>query len=97
MENFCKGTMLGLVSGIMIGGIIVAKNKNLASKIKKGLGIAEEKMQEVKEFATEKIEETKAECKADCGCDDNSNSSMQTDTNLNKDSQNKDFNKKYKN
>lgn len=97
MENFCKGTMFGLVSGIMIGGIIVAKNKNLASKIKKGLGIAEEKMQEVKEFATEKIEETKAECKAGCGCDDNSNSSMQTDTNLNKDSQNKDFNKKYKN
>lgn len=95
MENFCKGTILGLVSGMVVGGIIVAKNKNLATKIKKGLGIAEEKMQEVKEFASEKIEETKAECKAGCGCDEIMTS--QADTNSGKESQNKDFNKKYKN
>ena len=42
MENFCKGITFGLISGMIIGGIVVSKNKNLAQKIKKGLGIAEE-------------------------------------------------------
>ncbi len=100
MENYCRGAMLGLVSGMLIGGIIVAKNKNLAYKIRKGLGIAEEKIQEAKEFVEEKIEETKMEfaenklgssdCCENC-CDEKSNFDKL------KDSQNKDFNKKSKN
>ena len=63
MENFCKGAMWGLAAGMVAGAIIVAKNKKLAGKIKQGLGIAEEKLQEAKEFAEEKIEEIKSECK----------------------------------
>ena len=95
MENYCRGAMLGLVSGMVIGGIIVAKHKNLAAKIRKGLGIAEEKMQEAKEFIEEKIEETKMEFSSDncydkC-CDEKSNFDKL------KDSSCKDFNKKSKN
>ena len=99
MENYCRGAMLGLVSGMVIGGIIVAKHKNLAAKIRKGLGIAEEKMQEAKEFIEEKIEETKMEFegKGECGgsyedcCTEKSNFDKLKETS------NKDFNKKYKN
>lgn len=99
MDNYCRGAMLGLISGMVIGGIIVAKHKNLAAKIRKGLGIAEEKMQEAKEFIEEKIEETKMEFSSDNGggdcygncCDEKSNFDKL------KDSSNKDFGKKYKN
>lgn len=100
MENYCRGAMLGLVSGMVIGGIIVAKHKNLAAKIRKGLGIAEEKMQEAKEFIEEKIEETKMEFSSDnctggdCyenGCNEKSNFDKL------KDCSNKDFGKKSKN
>lgn len=100
MENYCRGAMLGLVSGLIIGGIIVAKNKNLSSKIRKGLGIAEEKMKEAKEFVEEKIEETKmefAENKTgaeDCNCD---YCDEKSNFDKLKESQNKDFNKKSKN
>ncbi len=100
MENYCRSAMLGLVSGMVIGGILVAKHKNLAAKIRKGLGIAEEKMQEAKEFIEEKIEETKMEFSSDCSaggdcygncCDEKSNFDKL------KDSPNKDFGKKSKN
>ena len=100
MENYCRGAMLGLVSGMVIGGIIVAKHKNLAAKIRKGLGIAEEKMQEAKEFIEEKIEESKMEFSSDNGaagdcyggcCEEKSNFDKL------KDSSNKDFGKKSKN
>ncbi|MBR7172477.1 MAG: hypothetical protein IKD36_01650 [Clostridia bacterium] len=100
MENFCKGAAWGLAAGFVAGSIIVAKNKQLSSKIRKGLGIAEEKMQEAKEFVEEKIEETKNEfgCKnGDCTggydkcCDEKSNfDSLKNDSN-------KDLNKKSKN
>ena len=93
MENFCKGVTFGLISGMVIGGIVVAKNKNLAQKIKKGLGIAEEKMQEAKEFVEEKVEEIKSECKSDnepCYSCDSKMSFSESQTN-------KDFGKKSKN
>lgn len=100
MEDYCKGAMLGLVSGMIIGGIIVAKHKNLASKIRKGLGFAEEKMQEAKEFVEEKIEETKMEFSSDkskCGeCFDDCLSEKSNFDKL-KESANKDFGKKSKN
>ena len=100
MENYCRGAMLGLVSGMVIGGIIVAKHKNLATKIRKGLGIAEEKMQEAKEFIEEKIEESKMEfssdnnasgdCYGDCNTEKSNFDKL-------KDCSNKDFGKKSKN
>ncbi len=99
MENYCRGAMLGLVSGMVIGGIIVAKHKNFAAKIRKGLGIAEEKMQEAKEFIEEKIEETKVELESKGVCDDCSSDCFSEKSNFDKlkDSSNKDFGKKSKN
>lgn len=92
MENFCKGVAFGLVTGMVAGAIIVAKNKKLASKIKQGLGIAEEKMQEAKEFIEEKVEEIKSECK------ESENMTFDdSKTNYSADCVNKDFNKKSKN
>lgn len=93
MENFCKGVTFGLVTGMVIGGIVVAKNKNFAYKIRKGLGIAEEKMQEAKEFVEEKVEEIKTECKSNnesCG-------SCEQKMDFVNSQSNKDFGKKSKN
>ena len=87
MENFCNGMMWGLAVGAVVGSIVVAKNKNLASKIRKGLGIAEEKMQEAKEFVEEKVEEIKCECKEADICGSKSDAGFQ-DKDLNKKSKN---------
>lgn len=93
MENFCRGVTFGMVTGLVIGGIVVAKNKNLSAKIRKGLGIAEEKMQEAKEFIEEKVEEIKCECNQNsdpcCGGEQKAD--------YGQNSTNKDFNKKSKN
>lgn len=100
MENFCKGLTWGLVAGMVAGSIIVAKNKNLSSKIRKGLGIAEEKMQEAKEFVEEKIEETKKEfgCeKGDCVGGYDKCQEEKSNFDALKNDANKDLNKKYKN
>ena len=47
MEDFIKGSLMGIAAGMIIGGIVVAKNKKLASKIRDGLNKAEDKIQEV--------------------------------------------------
>lgn len=57
MENLCKGAIFGLAAGMIIGGIAVAKNKKLATKIKSYLSGASEKFEEAKEMLDEKIEE----------------------------------------
>lgn len=57
MEDFIKGSLMGIAAGMIIGGIVVAKNKKLASKIRDGLNKAEDKIQEVKEDLQEKMEE----------------------------------------
>lgn len=57
MEEFLKGMGWGLVAGMIVGGIAVAKNKKLANKIKSGLSGATEKFEEAKEMIEEKIEE----------------------------------------
>lgn len=90
MENFCNGMIWGLAVGAVIGSIVVAKNKKLSSKIRKGLGIAEEKMQEAKDFIDEKVEEIKCECKESEDCDDKSDVKFSNGIN-------KELNKKSKN
>lgn len=92
MENFCRGMCWGIAAGLVVGGIVVAKNKNLSSKIRKGLGIAEEKMQEAKEFIEEKVDEIKTECEESGVCGGNENKHNFSD-NCNS----KDLNKKSKN
>ena len=66
MENFCRGIGFGMIAGIMVGGIIVAKNKKLAGKIREGLSDAEEKLETVKDNISEKLQES--DC---CLFDDN--------------------------
>lgn len=100
MENFCKGLCLGMVAGAVIAGTVVAKNKGMAAKIRKGLGIAEEKMQEAKEFIEEKIEESKNEFDCNKGSCEQGNYDCCTEkSNFDalKNGANKDFNKKSKN
>ena len=93
MENFCKGVTIGLVSGMLIGGVIVAKNRKLANKIKECVSVTEEKMQEVKDFIEEKIDESKCDCTSSSDCC--GSTSQKYDFSQNSD--NKDFNKKSKN
>ena len=99
MENFCRGVGWGLVTGVIIGGVMVAKNKELSKKIRKGLGIAEEKMQEAKEFIEEKIEESKKEFGCEQGDCSSSNSGCGEKSNFDclKNGMEKDLNKKSKN
>ena len=56
MENLCKGAILGFAMGLVVGGIVVAKNKKLATKIKDGTKIAETKIEEAKDMLKEKME-----------------------------------------
>ncbi len=93
MENFCKGVTFGLISGMVIAGVIVAKNKKLAGKIRDFAGVAEEKLQEAKEFVEEKIEESKCDCGSNSSCSEQSN--LKNDCKDTSDC--KDLNKKSKN
>ena len=47
MDCFCKGTTFGLIAGMLVGAIIVAKNKNLSNMIKEKSEIAGKKISEV--------------------------------------------------
>ncbi|MBQ8451413.1 MAG: hypothetical protein IJ538_01385 [Clostridia bacterium] len=63
MEEFLKGTLFGAAMGLVVGGVVVAKNKTLASKIRSGFNTVEEKAMEVKECLEEKTAESNAEAK----------------------------------
>ena len=91
MENFCKGLVFGAVVGMCVGGIIVAKNKKLANKIKDGVCTASEKLEEAKDAIIEKFEEkSRKEKKSNCEyCDEKSNDESE--------SSKKDQDKKFKN
>ncbi len=58
MENFCKGVVFGMMLGVAVGAVVVAKNKKLAVKIKDGVSQAETKLKEAKDMIEEKIEES---------------------------------------
>ena len=68
MDCFCKGTVVGLVTGMVAGAIIVSKNKNLSNMIKEKSDIAGKKISKfaskVKEcFTKNEINETCHEIK----------------------------------
>ncbi len=65
MENLCKGIFIGLTVGMVVGGIYVAKNKKLATKIRSGLTGASEKFEEAKEMIGEKLEEVQQTIESD--------------------------------
>ncbi len=58
MENLCKGLFYGMAIGLVVGGVVVAKNKKLAGQIKQKVSMAEEKLDEAKEMLQEKIQES---------------------------------------
>ena len=57
MGDFCKGVAYGMVAGVCVGAIIVAKNKKLANQIKSKMQTAETKLMDAKEMIEEKIQE----------------------------------------
>ncbi len=90
MEEFLKGTIIGMVAGICVGACIVAKNKKLASKLKSGMVTAEEKFKEIKEDFKDKLDKDCEPC--DCGCIEGENNQ-----NCGYEQEQKDFSKKNKN
>lgn len=56
MENLCKGMIFGFMAGMVVGAVVVAKNKKLAVKIKDGTEMAETKIEEAKDMIKEKFE-----------------------------------------
>ncbi len=97
MEEFLKGAMLGMLAGVCVGAVIVAKNRKLAGKLKEGLSTAEDKLKEVKEDLQEKFSEDGCDCLSgdskasdDCKCDE-------MNSNFGGSQGNKDFSKKSKN
>lgn len=76
MKEFLIGSLIGTTAGLIIGGVMVARNKKLSSKINQGLDNAEEKLQEAKQTIQKKLKECKIgeEKKAqEPECDPNSN------------------------
>lgn len=94
MEDFLKGALIGLTAGMIVGGIVVAKNKKLAGKICQGMKQAETKVQEVKETIEEKMQDK--DCifagNSDQNCDCNMPGCDCTETSLDK-GNNKNFKK----
>lgn len=59
MKDFITGGLWGLAVGMVVGGIVVAKNKKLANTIDESTDRAEQKMQEIKDDLMQKVEEAK--------------------------------------
>lgn len=57
MESCFKGFFAGITLGMVVGGIVVAKNKRLASHIRDFICDANEKIDQAKEMVEDKIEE----------------------------------------
>ena len=47
MDCFCKGTIVGLITGMVVGAIVVSKNKNLSNMIKEKSEICSKKISKV--------------------------------------------------
>lgn len=95
MGNFCKGIALGMAAGVVVGGIIVAKNKKLSNKLKEGLTTAEGKIKEVKQNIEEKIQNSSCDCEAS-GAGQNASCDCMAETSES-DEQKNNFSKKNKN
>lgn len=63
MGNCIKSAIVGMGIGIVVGGIIVSKNKKLASKIDQGTDKASDKLMELKDQAEQKMQEVKQKSK----------------------------------
>ena len=81
MECFCKGAVLGMLAGVCVGAIVVAKNKKLSNKLNEGLVIAEEKFKEIKDNLEDKMSQGQCECdNCDCVSGDYNSMSFATES-----------------
>ncbi len=72
MKEFLLGSVIGTAAGFVIGGIMVARDKKLSSKINSGIEKAEEKLKETKDATIKKLKECKVgeeEKSESCDCD----------------------------
>lgn len=65
MKEFLIGSLIGTAAGLIVGGVMVAKNKQLSNKINDGTNKAQQKIQELKDSICQKLK--------GCECGDNSN------------------------
>lgn len=82
MENFCKGLVLGITAGMIIGAVAVAKNKSLSSMVKQKADMVEKKVSEVSDVIKDKIEESGKQ--ADCSQSSDSSCGQSGDNSQNK-------------
>ena len=75
MKQFLIGSLIGMASGLVVGGIVVARNKKLSHKINEGLDCAEEKIKDAKAAIEKKLKNCKNndDNKNNCESDSNSN------------------------
>ena len=96
MECFCKGVLVGMIAGVCVGAIVVAKNKKLANKLNQGLDVAEDKIKDIKEDLEEKLSQNSCSGNEFCYCGisgENVNYKHEQEPNLTKNN----FSKKNKN
>lgn len=75
MKEFLIGSLVGMSAGLVVGGIMVAKNKKLSTKINDGIDKAEQKFNEIKNAASKKFKECNCNNQTDSlssECDPNS-------------------------
>lgn len=68
MENLCKGLLIGMAAGMVIGAVAVVKNKCLREKVKQGVSCAEDKFEEAVDMIEKKLEENENSKKSDFAC-----------------------------
>ena len=66
MENFCKGLVFGMVTGILVGAISVAKNKKLSGMVKEKAEIVEKKISDMTEKMKEKEDKSQENYEVSC-------------------------------
>lgn len=96
MGDFCKGAAIGMLAGVAVGAIIVAKNKKLSNKLKQGVDAAEDKFMEVKNSLEDKINELACDCGGGNSSSNSSGNSSQDGQN-NAENMKNNFSKKNKN
>ena len=76
MKEFLIGSFIGTMTGLVVGGIMVARNKKLSRKINEGIDNAEDKIKEAKDALEKKLKNCKIgennKCQP-CECAPNSN------------------------
>ena len=68
MENLCKGLLIGMAAGFVVGAVAVVKNRCLHDKVKQGVSMAQDKLEEAADKIAKKIESNENSNKNDFDC-----------------------------